>query len=141
MDDLIDSLTRGNPTEVKVVLATVALALAVYQLVVIAIAYGKLRPSFLAAAPAALAHRAVGDTIAVLLVATAAICVAYYGFEDDAGLHVAAASALLVALAAKILVVRRFRRLGRLLPALGASIWVLLALTWLTSAGDFLADR
>lgn len=141
MESLIDTLTRGNPTEVKVVLASVALALAVYQLGTIAVAYGKVRPPFLAAAPAALAHRATGDAIAVLLVVTATICIAYYGFEDGAGLHVAAASALLAVLALKILVVRRWHRLDRMLPALGASVWLLLALTWITSAGDFLADR
>ena len=49
MEDLIDSVTRGNPTEVKVLLASVALALAVYQLVLISVAYGKLRPPFLKA--------------------------------------------------------------------------------------------
>jgi len=141
LDGLIDTLTRGNPTEVKVVLATVALALSVYQVAVIAVAYGKVRPRFLGAAPAALAHRAVGDAIALILVVCATICIAYYGFDDDAGLHVAAASALLLALALKVAVVRRLHGLGRLLPVIGASIWVLLALTWLTSAGDFLADR
>jgi hypothetical protein len=30
--------------------------------------------------------------------------------------------------------------LGHLLPPLGVAVWLLLALTWLTSAGDFLAD-
>jgi hypothetical protein len=29
MEDVVESLTRGNPTEVKVILASVALALAV----------------------------------------------------------------------------------------------------------------
>jgi hypothetical protein len=43
MEDLIETLTRGHPTEVKVVLASVALALAAYQLVLIAVRYGKLR--------------------------------------------------------------------------------------------------
>jgi hypothetical protein len=65
VEDLIDTVTRGNPTEVKVLLVSVALALAVYQLVLIAVGYGKLRPPFLAASPATRAHRAVGDTIAV----------------------------------------------------------------------------
>jgi hypothetical protein len=87
LEDLIDTLTRGNATEVKVLLASVALALAVYQLVLIAVGYGKLRPPFLGAGPAA---------------------------------------RTLVALD------------GPLLPALGMSVWLLLALTWLTSAGDFL---
>jgi Family of unknown function (DUF6529) len=95
MESLIDSVTRGNPTEVKVLLASVALALAVYQLVLIAIGYGKLRPPFLAAAPASRTHRAVGDTIAVLLVITALMCVGYFGLEDDASLHMVAAIALL----------------------------------------------
>ena len=37
MEGLIDSLTRGNSTEVMVLLASVALGLAVYQLVFIAV--------------------------------------------------------------------------------------------------------
>jgi small-conductance mechanosensitive channel len=138
LEDLIETLTRGNPTEVKVLLASVALALAVYQLLLIAVGYGKLRPPFLAAAPATRTHRAVGDTIAVLLVVTAAMCVGYFGFEDNASLHMVAAVALLCVLALKIAVIRWWHAMGRYLPALGISVWVLLALTWLTSAGDFL---
>lgn len=138
MEGLIDSVTRGNPTEVKVLLASVALALAVYQLVLIAIGYGKLRPPFLAAAPASRTHRAVGDTIAVLLVVTALMCVGYFGLEDDASLRMVAAIALLSVLALKIAVIRWWHALGRFLPALGISVWLLLALTWVTSAGDFL---
>lgn len=138
MEGLIDSVTRGNPTEVKVLLASVALALAVYQLVLIAIGYGKLHPPFLAAAPASRTHRAVGDTIAVLLVVTALMCVGYFGLEDDASLHMIAAIALLSVLALKIAVIRWWHALGRFLPALGISVWLLLALTWVTSAGDFL---
>ena len=138
MEGLIDSVTRGNPTEVKVLLASVALALAVYQLMLIAIGYGKLRPPFLAAAPASRTHRAVGDTIAVLLVVTALMCVGYFGLEDDASLHMVAAIALLSVLALKIAVIRWWHALGRFLPALGISVWLLLALTWVTSAGDFL---
>lgn len=50
-----------------------------------------------------------------------------------------AAVALLSVLALKIVVIRRWHAMGRFLPALGISVWLLLALTWLTSAGDFLA--
>jgi small-conductance mechanosensitive channel len=139
VEDLIETLTRGNPTEVKVVVASVAFALAVYQLVLISVGYGKLRPAFLAARPASQTHRAVGDTIVVLLVVTALMCVGYFGFEDDAALHIVAAISLLTVLALKIMVLRRWHALGRFLPALGISVWLLLALTWLTSAGDFLA--
>jgi hypothetical protein len=45
-------LVQGNPTEVKVVLATVATALAIYQLVLISVVYRKVRPSFLDSGPA-----------------------------------------------------------------------------------------
>jgi small-conductance mechanosensitive channel len=139
LEDLIETVTRGNPTEVKVILASVALALAVYQLVLISVAYAKVKLPFLAAPPASRAHRAVGDSIAIVLVVVAVMCVGYFGFEDDATLHVVAAIALLTVLALKILVVRRWHAMGRFLPALGISVWLLLALTWLTSAGDFLS--
>jgi len=123
-----------------VVLASVALALAVYQLALIAVAYGKVRPGFLRRAPASRAHRAVGDTIAVLLVVTAVMCISYFGFEDDASFHVVSAVGLIAVLALKVCVVRWWHRLGPLLPVLGVSVWVLLALTWISSAGSFLAD-
>jgi hypothetical protein len=54
---------------------------------------------------------------------------------------VVAATALLAVLALKIAVVRWWHGLGGLLPFLGVSVFGLLAVTWLTSAGDFLADR
>jgi small-conductance mechanosensitive channel len=138
LEALIDTLTRGNPTEVKVLLATVALGLACYQLVLIAVGYGKLPLGFLAATPASRTHRAVGDAIVVLLIVTAVMCVGYFGFEDDASLHIVAALGLLAVLALKITVIRWWHAMGRFLPALGISVWVLLALTWLSSAGDFL---
>jgi hypothetical protein len=66
------------------------------------------------------------------------MCVGYFGFEDDASLHIVAAAGLLAVLALKITVIRWWHAMGRFLPALGISVWVLLALTWLSSAGDFL---
>jgi hypothetical protein len=140
VEDLIETLTRGNPVEVKVVLASVALALAVYPLGLIAVTYGKVRPPFVAGRAAGLAHRASGDAIAVLLVVVATMCLALFGFEDDAAAHVAAACGLLAALATKIAVLRLFPAAGRLLPLLGSAVFVLLALTWITSAGACLAD-
>jgi Family of unknown function (DUF6529) len=139
--DLVETLTRGNVTEVKVILASVALALAAYQLILIAVGYGRVRPPFLTARAASFAHRAIGDVIATLLVVVAIMCLSYFGLEDDAGVHVVAASALLVVLALKVMVIRRWHGLGRLLRLLGACVFVLLAVTWATSAGDLLADR
>jgi hypothetical protein len=68
MEELIDDRTFGNVYEVKTVLASVAAALAVYQLVLIAVGYGKLRPRFLGSPAASLTHRASGDVIVVLVV-------------------------------------------------------------------------
>jgi hypothetical protein len=44
MEDLVDTLTRGNPLEVKTVLASVAFALAAYQLVLAAVGFRWVRP-------------------------------------------------------------------------------------------------
>ena len=139
MEDFVENLTNGNVTEVKVILASVALALAVYQLVLISIGYGKVRPPFLAPKIAAFAHRAVGATIATLLVVTAVMCLSYFEVEDNTA-HVVAAIALLTVLALKVTIIRRWHSLGRFLPVLGTLVIVLLAITWLTSAGDFLSD-
>ncbi len=121
------------------ILASVALALAAYQVVLIAVGYGKLRPPFLEARSASFAHRAVGATIATLLVVTAVMCISYFGFEEKTG-HIVAAIALLSVLAVKVMIIRRWHHLGRFLPVLGALVLVLLGVTWLTSAGDFLSD-
>jgi hypothetical protein len=139
MEQLIDDLTFGNVYEVKTVLASVAAALAVYQLMLIAIGYGKLRPRFLASPAASLTHRASGDVIVVLVVIVALACLAHFGFDDDGGLHRFTGALLLGVLALKIAVIRWWHGLGRLLPVLGTCVFVLLALTWLTSAGHFLA--
>ena len=40
-------MTRGNVAQVKTVLATVVMALAVYQVLLMGVGYGKLRPWFL----------------------------------------------------------------------------------------------
>lgn len=137
MEQLIDELTRGNVTEVKVVLATVILALAVYQLLLAAVAYGWLRLPFLESATASWTHRASGDAIVVLTVLVATACLAYYGFEDG-GAHAVFGCILLGAIAIKVVVVRVGGRISVLLPLLGISVLTLFGLTWLTSAGDFL---
>jgi hypothetical protein len=137
VEDLIEELTRGNVTEVKVVLASVVLGLAVYQVLLAAVAYGWLRLPFLQQDSASWTHRASGDTILVLTVVIAIMCIGYSGFEDG-GAHSIVATILLGMFATKVLVVRFGGRLGRLLPLLGVSVLILFGITWLTSAGDFL---
>jgi hypothetical protein len=137
VEQLIDDLTRGNVTEVKVVLATVILALAVYQLLLAAVAYGWLKLPFLGSHSASWTHRASGDAILVLTAVVATMCLAYYGF-DEGGAHPIVACVLLGLLAAKVMAVRLGGRLGRLLPLLGLSVLLAFTITWLSSAGDFL---
>ena len=48
---------------------------------------------------------------------------------------------LLLALALKVAVVRWWHGLGRFLPLIGAAVFLLMALTWASSAGRFLVDR
>ena len=145
MEDFVEQLARGNVTEVKVVLASVVVALAVYQVFLMAVVYGKLRLPFLASRPASFTHRATGDTIVFITLVIAFMCLSYFGIEDGesdeetrAAFHVAAGSALLCVLALKIIVVRWWHRMGKWLPALGVTVFVLFTLTWLTSAADFL---
>ena len=140
MHPLIDSLALGHVSEVKVVLASALAAAALYQAALMAVGWGVVKLPYLAPRPASRAHRALGDAIVVVTLVVAAMCVGYFGFEDDASLHVIAAIALLATLALKVAVIRWWHAMGRFLPALGISVWLLLALTWLTSAGDFLAD-
>jgi hypothetical protein len=129
-------LVQGNPTEVKVVLASVATALAVYQVVLAAIGYRKLR--IIEAEPAFMTHRASGDTIAVLLVVVAIMCLSYFELEDSA-FHAVTGFLLLVVLAVKVVVIRWWHAAGRFLPALGLTVFVLLVATWASTAGAFLS--
>lgn len=137
MERLIEDLTNGYVTEVKVVLASVVLVLAVYQLALAAVSYGKVRPRFLESGPATWAHRAGGDTILVLAVLVATACIAFYGFEDG-GAQAVLGCLVLAALALKVLAVRVGGSSSPLLPWLGIALFGLLAATWATSAGDFL---
>ena len=141
MEDLVDSITRGNPTEVKVVLATVVVALAVYQLVLAAVVYGRVRPTFLEGRIAGLVHRASGRAIAAITAVVAVMCIAVFGYDLEYAAHVLAATALLSVLALKIVVVRRGGSFGRYLPIFGLTVFTLFVITWATSAGDFLADQ
>lgn len=151
MDDLIEAVTGGHVTAVKIVLASAVLALGVYQAMLMAVGYGKLRPPFLAATSASVAHRVVGDAVVVLVLVVAAFCVGYYGIEDSpqdgapgpegrVTVHVVAGFALVGVLALKIAVLHRWRRAERFLPLLGLSLLALLFVTWLSSAGAFLVD-
>jgi hypothetical protein len=90
----------------------------------IAVGYGKLRPSFLASRAASAVHRFAGDAIVVLIVVVAVMCISYFGTEGEDGstVHVIAAISLLAVLALKIAVVRWWHAASRLLPLLGSAV-------------------
>lgn len=149
MEDVVEVVTAGHVTAVKIVLASVLLALAVYQALLMAVGYGKLRPPFLAPANASAAHRMVGDAVVVLVVVVGGFCLVAYGIEDSvregapgpdgrATLHVVASFALIGVLAVKLGVLHRWRRAQRFLPLLGVTVLFLFFVTWLSSAGAFL---
>jgi len=138
MEDFLLALTRGNVSEVKIVLATVVALLAAYQVGLMAVGYGKLRLPFLTPLPASKAHRAIGDSIVAVTLTVAILCVGYFGFEDDSAVHILLACALLALLGFKVLVVRRLHHLGRLLPALGIAVFLLFWATWLSAAAEHL---
>lgn len=139
MDELIHDMARGNVTEVKVVLASVVSALAIYQVFLMAVGWGKLRLPFLAARPASFAHRSIGDVIVVLTLVIALMCIGYFGFDDDGTFHAVTGALLIVVLALKIAVIRWWHSLSRFLPILGLSVMSLFLLTWMSSAGGALA--
>ena len=141
MEEFVLDLTNGNVAEVKVILASVITALAIYQLALAAVGYGKVRIPFLANPAALRAHRAIGDTILVLAFVTAGMCLSVYGFSDDGGVHAVAGAIVLGVLVLKTGIVRSDSlRIGRLLPPLGIAVFVLFMITWATSAGDFLIE-
>ena len=150
MEDLADAITQSNIPQVKTVLTSVITALAVYQVAMMAVGWGKVKLPFLKPRAASFAHRSVGDVIVPIALLVGWICYAYYGFGDGpehayddeetrATIHASAGAALLMVLAVKIVVVRWWRSLNRYLPQFGITVFALLVVTWVTSAGDYLA--
>ena len=130
---------------VKTVLVSVVSMLALYQVVLMAVGYGKLRLPFLHPRPASRAHRAVGDMIVVVTLLVALACLSVFGFDDGGGddegfgaLHQVTGLLLLGVLGVKIAVVRGLLPWSKALPALGLSVAVLFAITWIASAGEYL---
>ena len=82
MDDLVEQITRGNVSGVKIVLATVVAVLSTYQVALMAVGYGKVRVPFLKPKPASFTHRALGDMILVITLFVAWMCITYFEITD-----------------------------------------------------------
>ena len=85
MEELIETVTRGNVAEVKAVLASVAAGVAIWQVALMVVGYGKVELRALDPAPATRAHRAIGDALLVVIVTAAVMCVGYFGLEEAFG--------------------------------------------------------
>jgi Family of unknown function (DUF6529) len=149
MEDFVEDLANGQLTEVKIVLTSVIAALAVYQVALMAVGWGKVRLPFLHARAASASHRAVGDTIVPITLLVSIMCLAYFGIEDGIEharpgqetvvvIHVASGFLLGAVLALKIAIVRWWHGLSRFLPVLGLSVLGLFVVAWVTSAGAYL---
>ena len=97
-------------------LASVAFALAAYQVVLAAVGFRWVRPKVPEAQPAFRAHRASGDAVLLLLVIVGAMCLAVAGEDhgsDDAAFHAVTGGLLFVVLALKVVVIRWWHAAGR----------------------------
>ena len=138
MSETLEWLTRGNVTEVKIMLASLVAALALYQVALMAVGYRKLALPFLSPASASRAHRTIGDMIVVLTLLVALMCISYFEIEDENLAHSVFGVLLLLVLGVKVAVVRRWIRADGALPALGVTVCLLFLATWLSSAARYL---
>ncbi|CAN5509702.1 hypothetical protein BH20ACT21_BH20ACT21_04090 [soil metagenome] len=145
MEDFVEQLSRGNVEEVKVVLASVVATLAIYQVLLMAVGYGKLRLAFLGSMPASAAHRAVGDTIVLITLLIAYMCISYFGFDDGESDEDTRAFSMrslarcwLPCLRSESWSSGGGPAWARFLPVIGFTVFALFMITWLTSAGDYL---
>lgn len=149
MEHLVDSLTRGNVSQVKTVLASVVAVLSAYQVLLMTVGYGKVNLPFLKSKAASFAHRATGDVVLVVTLLVAFMCLVYFEVGDGieyardgeptrATIHVVAGSLLVATIVLKVIVVRWWHSMGRYLPILGVTVFALFMVTWFTSAGNYL---
>ena len=149
MDDWVEQITVGHVTEVKIVLTSIVVALAFYQVFLMAVGYGKVKLPFLNAQPASRAHRAIGDSVVSITLLIGLMCLSYFGIEDgvehaypeDQGRvvwHLIVSFALFGVLALKIVVLRWWHSMSRYLPLLGLSVFALFIASWVTSSAAYL---
>ena len=136
MDQFLIELTSNRVPEVKVVLTAVVVALAAYQIALIAVGYGKVKLPFLSSQAASFTHRTMGGTIVPVTLFVAVACLFY--FEEpfgEASLHGILGVLLFLVIAFKIAVLRWWKSLDRFLPLMGSSVFVLFVLTAVTAFG------
>lgn len=121
----------------KVVLATVALGLAVLQVLLALWIYRKLPLAGSPPRPVPLAHRTVGFGLFVFTLPIAVHCLIAYGVQLTSlrvAVHSVAGCFFYGAFVAKVLLVQTRRLPGWVLPAAGGTLAVVVAVLWYTSA-------
>ena len=126
------------PGEMKIWFTRVAATLAVIQLALGLRIIGRITVPRRLPRWFGLLHRATGTVAVALAVPVAYDCVAAFGYQLDTTrivLHGAAGLVLFGAFTTKVVAVQRRHRPGRLVPAVGITLFVALAALWLTSLG------
>ena len=127
----------GAAVALKAVLATVALGLAVLQVLLAVWMYRKLPLAVSPPRPVPLAHRVVGFGLFALTLPIAVHCLIAYGVQLTSlrvAMHSLAGCFFYGAFVAKVVLVQTRRLPGWVLPAAGGTLAVLVAVLWYTSA-------
>ena len=127
----------GAAVTLKAVLATVALGLAVLQVLLAVWMYRKLPLAGSPPRPVPLAHRVVGFGLFALTLPIAVHCLIAYGVQLTSlrvAVHSLAGCFFYGAFVAKVVLVQTRRLPGWVLPAAGGTLAVLVAVLWYTSA-------
>jgi hypothetical protein len=127
----------GAVVALKAVLATVALGLAVLQVLLAVWMYRKLPLAGSPPRPVPLAHRVVGFGLFALTLPIAVHCLIAYGVQLTSlrvAVHSLAGCFFYGAFVAKVVLVQTRRLPGWVLPAAGGTLAVVVAVLWYTSA-------
>jgi Family of unknown function (DUF6529) len=131
------SLLGPTPITLKSTLASVALGLAVVQVVLALWLYRKLPLAGRAPRPVGLTHRIVGVGLFAVTVPVALHCLIAYGVQfgtPRVAIHSIAGCFFYGAFAAKVLLVQSKRLPGWALPVAGGFLAILIGVLWYTSA-------
>jgi hypothetical protein len=126
------------PGEMKVWFTRAAAVLACFQLLSGLRIYGRIRIPRRVPGWFRFVHRGSGGVAVLLAVPVGYDCVAAFGFHIGSArvvLHSAIGFVLFGAFAAKVVAVQRRRRPSWLIPAAGVTLFLALALLWVTSLG------
>jgi hypothetical protein len=131
------SLFGADPVPPKSVLATIALGLAVLQVLLALWMYRKLPLAGRPPRPVPVTHRVTGFALVALTVPVAVHCLIAYGVQltsPRVAVHSVAGCFFYGAFTAKVLLVRSRRLPGWALPAAGGMLAIIIGVLWYTSA-------